>query len=278
MNAANREEIEWRLIRIDVANGEIMFEMSGRAVGRSSGDWPSVFSLASSGAYLSFDDRIWSLSGLEGLDRTLKEGLALYQQRKWSQARRHFATVLLDPTSQQMWWRLSEGYPELWGRCFDCYIAEGRNSDAETLLDYCDDKSIAVAPKSEAGKGVLADIRRRQAEELRRIAEEQQRKAAAELAQFRGKNQRERVRASVLTKFEFIQELRNTITRGRIDNNVTYAIFENYAFQDRIGDPDRNVRLPDGDRYFVYRCRDGNVGITVTVINEMVILEGLDAL
>jgi len=273
VNEANRQEIDWRLIRVDIANGQIEFDMSGRAFNLPRGGWFSP-----SGSYLNFDSTVWSLEGLEGLDRTLKEGLAHYEERQWSEARQHLATVLLDPASQQMWWRFAHEYPELWGRCFDCYVAEGRNGDAETLLNFCDDKSIAVAPKSKDGEGVLADIRRRQADELRRIAQEQQRKAAAELAQFRAKNQRERVRASVLTKFEFIQELRNTMTRGRIDNTVTYAIFENYAFQDRIGDPDRNVGLPDGDRYFVYRCRDGNVGITVTVINEMVILEGLDAL
>ncbi|WP_146115667.1 MULTISPECIES: hypothetical protein [Pirellulaceae] len=271
VNDNNRSESSWRLLRINVASGKIDFDFSGRAAGLPKEDWFSP-----SGDFVSFDGKIWNVEALEGLELLRTNGLSLFEQRKWSDARRHLATFLLDPTAQQMWWRFANEYPSLWGRCFDTYVAESRNEEAERLLDYCDDKSITVDPTSEEGQKVLEQIRRRQAEERQRLVNEQQQKDAAELAEFRSKNQRTRVRASQLTKSEFIQELRNTFTRGRIDDTVTYAIFENYAFQDRIGEPDKNIGLPGSDRYFVYRCRDGNVGITVFVTNDMVVLSGLD--
>ena len=147
-------------------------------------------------------------------------------------------------------------------------MAENKKGDSEQLIAYCDKRGHQIVPDTDAAKSLLAQIQARQREEAKRLA------AAAEerFHALRERNKSRRIVASQVTKRQFVAELKNTMARGQIGGQLRYAVFENFAFQDRFSDPDRDTSLPNGNRFYVYECMDGNVGLEVVVSEGTVIV------
>lgn len=259
----------WQVLRGSLATGKAEFT----AVGTGS---PMVVSVSPDGSQFILGGILWDRHGFEQIHNLVEKGDQFYEQDQWKKARTHYSTVLLDSMAQNMWWKRDTEFPELWGRCFDCYAAEQRNDEAASLLTYCDNNEIEFSPNAAEGKALLSSIRTRQEEERRRIAQKEQQRADDALAEIRAENQSKFVPAETLTRAAFVAQLRDAMSRGRIDDGRVNAVFDNYSFQDRIGRPDRDLSYVDTKRLYYYTCSDGVVGLTVTVIRSSVFVSEID--
>lgn len=268
---ARRAEMNFSMFRADISTGSIEYQADVVTV-------PTNVWLSPDGRYLAFGNGVWDRKAMEQIEHLLDEGDRLYESEQWEDARRHYATVLLDPFARSMTWKNDKEFPAAWSRCFDCYAAESRDTDAEAILTFCDNNSISITPDLDQGQSLLGDIRTRQQEERSRLVEEQRRKSEDALATFRSSNQQKHIPSNQLTRSEFMDVLRSTMSRGMLQDGAVNAIFEDYAFQDRIGPPDRNQSFVDSKRLYYYRCRDGVVCLTIYSVRSMVIVEDFDLL
>jgi type II secretory pathway pseudopilin PulG len=133
------------------------------------------------------------------------------------------------------------------------------------------ESGMDIEPETTQGKHAVSELLADQKAAKQRAAELAMKVAESQLKELRAKNQSNRVIAATVTKREFVNRLRSTATRGRIEVS---AIFECFAFQDVFGDPDSNVDWGDGKRLYLYRCSDGAVQLEVRVIGSRVFLTG----
>ena len=147
-------------------------------------------------------------------------------------------------------------------------------------------RRIPLAPIGKGGEGgligfspdgtLLAGWRRRElAAEAARLAEA---RAAAE-AERLAADEAARVFPGALTRQEFLDALREGMSRGRFAAAACYALYDGDSFRTRFGPPDRDASWTDGERLCTYVCLDGFVRLTVRPLpNGILIITAYDLL
>jgi hypothetical protein len=178
--------------------------------------------------------------------------------------------------ADNMAWFVKDDIARTCSRCIDTFAGREEVQKGRFLVVKAQQSKVAIAPETPKGKQLVEEFVSEQ-EEARRNESQQRREAEAKwLAEHRAKNKQQFIPSGQLTKSQFIEKLRSTMDRGRIDNLAVHAIFENYSFQDVFGDPDSNTQGDDLKRHLSYRCIDGSIELTVTLVETMTVLQGLN--
>jgi hypothetical protein len=278
LDSGNRSESHWTLRAWEVVTGKEAFTIGAQmptqalaSLAALSGDGRI---LVSRGGVGNPRLKTWDVSRLVDLKSRLSVGDSKWQTGKRIEAASDYFTILGDDLA----WVFSTETDRLWSRSVDAYLEMGRPDDARLILAYTTARGQSLSPESEIGKKFLAEYIQEENARRQRQAEEKQQMREAQLAELRAANQGKAISAANVTRKQFIDAMRRTMTRGVISELNTYAIFEHHAFQDVFGDPHSNIEWVDLKRLYGYRCRDGIVQVTVLVQDGTVFVSGIDQL
>lgn len=227
-----------------------------------------------------FDDyRVIDIDGAIAVAETLNASHVAWSQGRHGEAFDGYKKSLSSP----MRWLLLDQLALVVGRCVDAAAVTGDVGVAERLLAWCRDHSVAV--KCETAQGRTAQTQWQSAEDRRVALEQEEKRRAQELrarqqeqryAEMRKRNRDDAINSTEVSKKAFIEKLRSKMDRGRIDDLVVQAFFEDYTFQDVFGDPATDVAFDDVRRLYHYRCNDGVIQLTVLVNGGLVVLSGIN--
>ena len=269
-NKNKRAEGTWAVGSWNLKDGKKDFSISGVVE-----NTPAVqISPTSEIVFLSrFDSlQVLDVAHLAKLRTDLDEGDRLWEKGNHAEALKLYCSAANDGMTSQVYSNMTQ----VWSRCVDAFAERGEVAKSKSVAFHLQQMHMPLEPETAQGKKIVENLLAEQAEAKRRsvtIAKEAETKRLKEL---RAKNQHNHVLAALLTKREFIEKLRATAIRGRIDNSVTYAIFEDFSFQDVFGDPDSNVEWTNRERLYLYRCKDGAVQLTIRIIDSRVFLSGFN--
>ncbi len=216
--------------------------------------------------------QVLDVAHLAKLRIDLDEGDRLWEEGNHAEALKLYCSAANDGMTSQVYSNLTQ----VWSRCVDAFAERGEVAKSKSVAFHLQQMHMQLEPETAQGKKVVENLLAEQAEAKRQsvmIAKEAETKRLTEL---RAKNRRNHVMAALISKREFIEKLRATAIRGRIDNSVTYAIFEDFSFQDVFGDPDSNLEWTNRERLYLYRCKDGAVQLTIRIIDSRVFLSGFN--
>jgi hypothetical protein len=198
---------------------------------------------------------------------------------KYDVAWQGYRKLLVHP----MRWLFASRLGELIGRGVDAVATSGDTEKSVALLAWCRDHGLAVNCETSRGQAILAEWTAAEAErvakedaELRLAREKELQERQKRFTEMRERNRQKAVPSRRLTKREFIDVLRNTMDRGRIDDQYVQAIFEGYSFQDVIGEPDSDADFDGVRRLYHYRCKDGMCQLTVIINGPVVTLTAIN--
>jgi hypothetical protein len=273
--AGNFSETNWTLRSWNVTTGkrqvDLAAHMSSKILHSLVALSPDCNTLIARGDIGNSQLVVWDVSHLSKLNGNIAEGDSLWRDGRISEAAKRYFAVLGDKLA----WVFADHIPRLWSRSVDAYVDMRRPDDARKIVSYALTNKIALSPETPKGRQLLSDYITALNEAREREAQEEQAAEASQLARTRAANKRKAIVAAKVTKKQFIATMHAAMARGRIDDLVTYAIFEDYAFQDIFGEPDRNVEWVNSERLFGYRCANGSLQLTVTVIEATVIVSGM---
>lgn len=216
--------------------------------------------------------QVWDLPHLVHLRSTLDEADRLWAAGNHAGAFAKYCAIIPD----SMAWFVHADLPRVWSRCIDVFAERGETAKGRSLALRAQEIGLRVAPETTQGKalhdGLLAD----QAAEAARLEEANAADEARRVANVRARNKGRRIVAARVTRAEFVDTIKATMSRGHIDGLVTYALFEDHAFEDVFGPPDSDVEWVNSQRLLGYRCRDGVVQLTATVVGPRVIVQGIN--
>lgn len=266
----------WAVGSWSTATGERRFLAAGRGSG-------GIFTYALSPDGTTFvlknrmnQSEVCDITHLSTLQDAVRKGDAHWDQRQFKEALAEYLTVASDAAAWKIGWFVEDYLHRVWSRILDIYAQDGADSDARKMAQYALENDIPLSPSTDEGKNVVGKVvaERRAAADRERQSQTTANKQR--LAEVRKRNQTNRVIASSVNKSEFIERLRSTMARGRIDDIATYAIFEDYSFQDTFGDPGSNLEWTNGRRLYSYRCSDGAVQLTILLRGRIAIVSGVN--
>lgn len=258
-----RPESSWSVGEWNISDSGRVFALSGITMNVSS------ITLTPDGKCLFLGtSQVLDIPLLAKLKAVLDEGDKLWDQGNHSDALKSYCFALNDERASLIYGNMDRA----WSRCVDAFAEDNKVTKSKALVLHMQESNMSIEPESMQGKKVVSELLAEQQAAKLRSAELAREAAETQLKELRAKNQSNRVIAAALTKKEFVNRLRSTATRGRIEVS---AIFESYAFQDVFGDPDSNVDWVDGKRLYLYRCVDGAVQLEVMVLDSRVFLSGI---
>jgi hypothetical protein len=266
----NRDSgVRWTLAAWSIETGESEFELDG-----SDSGYGGMALSPDARLLITNSSRVWDVEHLVSLKRELAEGNRLWESGDKAKSLVHYAGILGDTSG---WFFDDQTLRRLWSRCIDAYAEAGDDTSGTRVIAYARNVAhIPLSPETPSGRKLLESFVARHQQLVEQQNQQANDNEARRVAGVRAKNQQNRVRASSLTKAEFIDKLRQTMAQGRIDDLATTAFFRDYAFQDVFGDPDSNVEWTDNKRLYMYRCSNGSIQLTVMVIDAQVIVEGIN--
>ncbi|MGE3408676.1 MAG: GYF domain-containing protein [Pirellulales bacterium] len=271
-----RTESVWSLTSWDVATGEVRFKLTGKDDLMS----PASVSLSPDGSiFTSVHNQptemmtLWDVPHLVKLVTDVKQGDEFWTAGDKAKAFPHYCAVLVDSEASFV----KDDLPRLWSRCIDYYAANGNEESGRQIIAHALSGKIALDPESPGGKKTLERYIAERNTAARQQAKEQHDAEVARVAALRAKNRQGQVPSRTLTKQEFVEKLQATMTKGRLDNLLVYAQFDDYSFQDAFGDPDSNTEWQNSHRLLSYRCKDGSVQLTVLFASpSTVVVSGIN--
>ena len=280
MGAQKQEGTSWTVGSWDLSSGSMRFAVSKTFTGLP-GNFGVVLSpdgnilATSSGPSAErqgFGFNVWEVPHLVKLKSDVSEGDKLWATGDHSKAFEFYCAVLAD----NMAWFVDGDIRRIYSRCVDTFAERGEVQKGRSLIVQTQQRKISLAPETPDGKKLLNEFQSEQAEARRLKSQQRNEVLAKALAEKRTKNKQQFVPAGDLTKEKLIDKLKSVMARGRIDNLVTYAIFEDYSFEDVLGPPDSNLEWVDTQRLVSYRCSDGIVQLTVTYLEGTTVLHGIN--
>lgn len=269
-NANKRAEGAWAIGSWNLSSGKQNFAISGVVE-----DSP-IIRLAPNGETVVVSRRnahqVWDVKRLAKLRADHDEGNRLWSERRHADALKLYCSVLGD----EMAGVVCPDMALVWSRCIDAFAEGGEISKSRSIVLHLQQFDVALEMETLQGKKVVSDLLAEQ-EKARLQAEQKSREEEEKrLSEVRARNQSNRVVAVTLTKREFIDKLRTTASRGRFDESITNAVYEDFTFQDIFGDPHSNVEWVDRKRLYTYRCKDGLIQLTVFVLHSRTFLSGMN--
>lgn len=271
-----RAEIPWKVESWSVKDGTKEYEVSGKLGISALSMCPDGRTLAVVASAKEGIARMeaWDASHLAALQGNVIAGDQYWAAKQLDEALKKYCIVLRDRYS----WFFADDLSRLWSRCVDAYAATGDQAKGRQIVAYAQRNSIPLEPETDAGKRLaekyLAELAAAKRKEMEKAAERER----LRLSDVRANNQRHRILAAAVTRKDFIETLKRTMARGRIDAAVVNAIFEDYSFQDIFGEPDGDVEWIDSQRHLRFRCSDGTIQLTVILAESRTILLGIDKL
>jgi hypothetical protein len=265
IDRSSSQHASWTLASWNVSNGANQFAITSDKLDST----PEVVSPDGNILVLKTsakDRRAIDVPHLVRIVTDLQHGDAFWNSGEHQKAFLLYCSVLSDELS----WFISSEAPRLWSRCIDHYSEVGDVPSGRQIVDHAGSIKITLSPETERGKELLEQYAMERQESAQRLANEKQIARTEKLANFRAKNKQNYVTSQSLTKKQFLQKMRETLSHGRWDEYVTYLQFANYAFQDTFGEPDSNVAWIDGTRLITYRCQDGSIQLTVLYVENSV--------
>jgi hypothetical protein len=264
----------WAVGAWELSSGTQRLAITGTTGQRGSGLnlSPDGNILITSGQVKEFDFTAWDVPHLAKLSSDLAQGDKLWAAGTHSEAFKHYCMVLGD----NMAWFVEADLPRVTSRCIDTFAERGEVANGRSLVVQAQRSKRSIAPETLKGKTLVDEFQSEQAEARRLKSQQRNEVLAKALAEKRTKNKQQFVPAGDLTKEKLIDKLKSVMARGRIDNLVTYAIFEDYSFEDVLGPPDSNLEWVDTQRLVSYRCSDGIVQLTVTYLEGTTVLHGIN--